>query len=203
MITAGHPLQLNRRGEGIRLHLAAFAEAVALALNHQSGGRDRLQMRRAQLLGLPRRMEGIAKADATAHVGALRQLIRQQAGDAPAHRFATDQQRRSAGRRQRLLAECLLEPGQTIRRRATPGETPFRHVREFKAQHLPTALGQFAGDRCHEGAVHRCAGAVGQQQPQRCVVRAIHQHWRVVRHGVFNPRRCRRTAPKAHARRPR
>ena len=93
------PAQANWivRRQPIALDLGASAERVALALHDQRRAAQLLQMRRAQVLRLARRMERVAEAHQPVDHAAREQLVGGEAGDAAAHRLAADEQLLPAG----------------------------------------------------------------------------------------------------------
>ena len=126
-------------------------------------------------LGLARGMEGIPQADQARDC----RLVGDQAGDAPAHRLAPDEQPPARSPRPAQVVHDGVPAGDQRRlpvRRpplavlAAPG-----HVRKFEPRDPYAGRADPLGERGHEGAVHRCASAVREDRAIAGVGRAVEQ----------------------------
>ena len=86
------PQDLDPRRQRVARDLLARPERVARALADQRRRRQPLEVRGAQLLRPPRRMERIAEAEEARDRPGRMQLVGHHAGDPPAHRLAADHQ---------------------------------------------------------------------------------------------------------------
>ena len=164
MIAVFGPVETKGVRERVALDLVPGAEGIPGPLDDQARSLDRLEVLRPQAFGLARRMEGVPEADQPGRLD----LIGDQARHASAHRFAADGK---AGGRQRgdNLAPSLQQFRLPVRGPLPAVGAPRRHIGELKASDPQAAVGQAFGKGSHEGAVHRRAGAMGQDQGLGCL----------------------------------
>src|SRR5690625_51318 len=128
----------------------------------------------AKLLGLARRVEGIAEAKEAGDPTVRMELIRQQGGDAPAHGLAADDQRAWSGQRLDRGAELGQQPLRLRRRLARPAAAGG-HVGELEAGDPKALARQRRREAGQRRRVHGRAGAVGKQQRRHSLSRAIEE----------------------------
>ena len=153
-------MHLQCRIQRIGRDLIWFAKGVPGALHYQPRATDLLQMLNTGTFGLARRVKRIAKADKAGGPHLRRQLT----GHACAHRLAA--QKQTPGNPSGLLAHTLLQHRHRVGRTLAAIVAARRHIGELKAQHLDPLGRQRRRQLRHKRAVHRRAGAMGQQQ--RC-----------------------------------
>ncbi|MNF78781.1 hypothetical protein D3C84_609770 [compost metagenome] len=117
------------------------------------------------LLRFAHRIERITQA----HQPIRAQFIRQQTGHAPAHGLAADGQRPSdmASHLGIHLTPAFQQFRRRVRRALAAIEAPLRHVGKLEAQHVDALSGEACSHVAHPVAVHRCAGAMGEDQRRR------------------------------------
>jgi len=123
-------------------------------------------------------MEGIAEAQQPGGAPRGVKIVRDHRGHAPAHRLAADDQRPARPERRdrgHVLRLERLGPRRRLgaRRRAAAG-----HVVELEAGDAQACFCQSLGDRGHRRRIHRCSGAVRQQDRMLGPVRSVDQEVR-------------------------
>ena len=140
-----------------------------------AGQARRLKVRRAQLVGLVRRVEGIAQADEARDLARGAQLVGDEARHPSAHRLAADQRRRaawSAGHGSAVFVHEALGPGHAPPR---SGLAAARHVGELEPEHDNDALAQQSGNGLQKRRSNASTGPVGTQEARAGVGRACRQ----------------------------
>jgi len=92
MIAVARPKEAYRRRKLQSFNLTAAAERIALALHDECGAVQMLEVSRAQRLRFSGRMKRVAEAHEADDLVLAIELIGHEAGDAPAHGFAADQE---------------------------------------------------------------------------------------------------------------
>src|SRR5438093_7181695 len=174
MVSAFDPGDPDRRRERVSRDILTRAERIAGSLDDESRRAQRLQVLRAETLGPAGRMEGITEADETEDAG----LVRHHARDAPAERFAPDREparpAESRDRREPALAQDGLPVG-----RSSGAAGPARaHVGGLETGHAGAARRNTPGHGREKWRAHRRPGAMGQDERQRSVWRAIEEEFR-------------------------
>ena len=166
------PHHADRRGEPVARDVPGRPEGIARALHDQRRRADPLELRRAQPLGLLRRVEGVAEADEAARL----HLVGEQARHAPAEGLASDHEARGAAELAEGVAPRGEQHGRAVERAAPALLATLRHVGELEARHADAARGELARHRREEGRVHRGAGSVGEHQRRAGVRRTVEEH---------------------------
>lgn len=148
-----HPVAQDPR---CLLHQIAAAQRVARAVEAEHRDFDLRQMRIAQLLRLPRRMQRISEEQQAVAVETVRREHRRRA---PAHRAAADDQLAPVARALRHLRDPRLQHRHRI------GAVRFLlAIREIETDHLEPARAERIRQRHHPAIVHVAASAVGANQ---------------------------------------
>ena len=200
--SSSHRISIAVR-ERVARDLLARAERVARALADQRRRRERGEVRGAQLLGPARRMERIAEAEQPGDPAGGVQLVRDHAGDPPAHRLAADDQRPRRAELRRRRRDTRASASRRAAAACGTPRPPARHVAELEARHAQPRRRQRPRRRGHRGASPSARRRRAPAAPSpRAVLGAVEEEAGISRRSARRPRstnRMPRAAVRAHS----
>ncbi len=162
MVGGFQPMEAYRGRQGIFSHSVPFAQGVTLSLNDQGRRPEFGQMSRSRPVRPACRVKRVTQTDESPGF----QLIRQQACHTPAHRLAADRQGPGYLPAQPRVhfTPTIQQARLRIGRTPATARPPLRHVGKLETHYGNPANGETLGHARHESAIHRSAGAMGQNQ---------------------------------------